>query len=185
MSGDRHGPTVSAGEEAVGPRPPEREASLPRRLRRIYAERMGRSERALLESWVAFGLTFGAARAVTHGLRQHDRGNAGSGGIVIAGRHIHHYNFGILALATVGGIAVHGEEPLRKHPAVASAYGMGMALIVDELALLLDLSDVYWANDGRTSVDAAVGTIAVGGVLLAAAPFWGAAVREITRTAKG
>lgn len=179
MSGDRDDQAVPPPAAAAER---EREGSLPRRLRHVYAERMGRSERALLESWVAFGLTFGAARAVTHVLRRRDRGG-GSGGIVIRGRHIHHYNFGILTLATVGGVAVHGEQPLRRHPAVATAYGMGTALIVDELALLLDLSDVYWANDGRTSVDAAVGTIAVGGVLLAAAPFWGGAAREVARTA--
>ena len=58
-----------------------------------------------------------------------------------------------------------------------------MALIVDELALLLDLEDVYWANDGRKSVDAAVLIIAAGGLYLTAAPFWRAAAREIARTA--
>jgi hypothetical protein len=70
----------------------------------------------------------------------------------VSGPHIHHYNFGIALLAAVGG------------------------------ALLLDLEDVYWAADGRTSVDVAVGTIATGGLYLAAAPFWHSAVREVART---
>jgi hypothetical protein len=86
-----------------------------------------------------------------------------------------------LALVAVGGIAVHGQEARRRHPALSCSYGAGVALIVDELALLLDLSDVYWANDGRVSVDAAIGTIAVGGAALAATSFWGAAAREISR----
>jgi len=38
-------------------------------------------------SWAAFGATFGTARAITHVLR---RRKAISGGIVIAGRHLHH-----------------------------------------------------------------------------------------------
>lgn len=156
--------------------------SLPARLRRVYSERTGRSERALLLSWTAFGVTFGTARVTTHALRRRDRVSGGSGGIVIAGRHLHHYNIGILTLMIVGGIAVHGEQARRRHPVMSCSYGVGMALIVDELALLLDLSDVYWANDGRVSVDAAVGLIAVGGTLLAAVPFWSGAAREVART---
>lgn len=38
------------------------------------------------------------------------------GGIVIAGRHVHHFNFGIGLLTAVGGVAVHGQEPTRRHP---------------------------------------------------------------------
>lgn len=53
---------------------------------------------------------------------------------------------------------------------------------MDELALLLDLSDVYWARDGRTSVDAAIGAITVGGAILAAVPFWKGAATEVVRT---
>ena len=156
--------------------------SLISRLRRVYAERTGPSERALMLSWVSFGLTFGTARVVTHALRRRDKLSGGAGGIVIAGRHLHHYNLGIATLMAVGGIAVHGEEARRRHPVMSSSYGIGSALIIDELALLLDLSDVYWANDGRVSVDVAVGAIAAGGTLLAAAPFWRGAAHEIVTT---
>jgi hypothetical protein len=45
-----------------------------------------------------------------------------------------------------------------------------MALIVDEFALLLDLRDVYWAKQGRWSVDLGIGIIALTGSALAAAP---------------
>ena len=152
--------------------------SLPARLRRAYEKHTGPGERLLLTSWTAFGATFATVRSVTHILR-HVQGGGSSGGIEIAGRHLHHYNLGIVALAAVGGIAVHGPEPRRRHPALAAAYGSGVALIVDELALLLDLSDVYWANDGRASVDAAIAMIASGGALLAAVPFWRAVVHEI------
>jgi hypothetical protein len=41
---------------------------------------------------------------------------------------------------------------------------------VDEFALLLDLKDVYWARQGRISVDLGVGGSAVAGSYLAARP---------------
>jgi hypothetical protein len=49
-------------------------------------------------------------------------------------------------------------------------YGAGLALVIDEFALLLDLRDVYWAKEGRVSVDLAIGSIAVTGTALAAQP---------------
>jgi hypothetical protein len=159
---------------------PATATSLPSRLRAVYANRIGPAERALLLSWASFGVTFATARLVTHRLRK----RGGDGGIVIRGRHIHHYNFGIAMLTAVGGIGVHGQEAARRHPLTATAYGAGVALIVDELALLLDLQDVYWAKDGRTSVDVAIGAIAVGGLYFAAAPFWSDALREFARTRK-
>ena len=58
----------------------------------------------------------------------------------------------------------------------------GVALIIDELALLIDLQDVYWAREGRSSVDAAIGLIAAGGVYLAGASFWHRAAHECVRT---
>jgi hypothetical protein len=158
--------------------PPASPVSLPRRLVRAWERHATPRRRAGLAAWSAFGVTFGVTRAITYTLR----GRGGSGGIVVRGRHIHHYNFGIALLAIVGAAAVQGDSATRTHGGLATAYGAGMALIVDELALLLDLQDVYWATDGRKSVDAAVLIIAVGGVYLTAAPFWRAAVREIART---
>jgi hypothetical protein len=52
-------------------------------------------------------------------------------------------------------------------------------MIVDELALLLDLKDVYWAKEGRESVDVAVGLIAVGATVVAGMPFWPHAHRAL------
>jgi hypothetical protein len=78
--------------------------------------------------------------------------------------------WGIGMLTGVGAIGVHGEDKQRRHPAVAISYGTGLALIVDEFALLLDLRDVYWAKQGRVSVDVAVGAIALAGSYFAALP---------------
>jgi hypothetical protein len=78
--------------------------------------------------------------------------------------------WGIGLLAGVGAVAVRGDEEHRRHPAVAISYGSGLALIADEFALLLDLKDVYWAKQGRVSVDLAVGGIAATGSYFAALP---------------
>lgn len=63
---------------------------------------------------------------------------------------------------------VAGEEQRRQHPVLALAYGAGLALIVDEFALLLDLQDVCWAKEGRVSVDLRSGTVSLGGAVFAA-----------------
>ena len=55
-------------------------------------------------------------------------------------------------------------------PSSGWSYGTGLALIVDEFALLLDLRDVYWAREGRISVDLGVGLVAAGGTTFSAIP---------------
>jgi hypothetical protein len=54
-------------------------------------------------------------------------------------------------------------------------------MIVDELALLLDLEDVYWAREGRISVDLGIGFVAAGGTILAAAPM----IQRLVRNRRG
>jgi hypothetical protein len=146
--------------------------SQPGALRRIsagYREDMGPRERSILLSWAGFTVTFGVVRAITHSIR------AGKGpfkNMSVGGEHLHHYIWGIALVAGVGGVSVAGEERRRRHPVVALAYGIGLALIVDEFALLLDLRDVYWAKQGRISVDLGIGTVALGGTAFAATPLW-------------
>jgi hypothetical protein len=145
------------------------------RLRRVLRDDLDQRQRAALASWVAFTTTFGAVRGITYSIR------AGKGpfhNVSAGGEHLHHYMWGIGMLAGVGAVAVHGEESWRSHPAVATSYGSGLALIVDEFALLLDLKDVYWAKQGRVSVDIAVGGIAVAGSYFAALPVLRALRRE-------
>lgn len=103
---------------------------------------------------------------------RHSRGWLPWGNVSVGTKHLHHYNFGIGVLSGVGLVAVRGDERAIRHPLVAGAYGAGAALIVDEFALLLDLEDVYWAKEGRKSVDAAFGVLAALGTYLTAVPFW-------------
>jgi hypothetical protein len=64
------------------------------------------------------------------------------------------------------------------------AYGSGLALIVDEFALLLDLKDVYWAKQGRLSLDLGVGMVALGGTALRLSPVVARLLRNRGITAK-
>jgi hypothetical protein len=126
-------------------------------------------QRSLLATWLSFGATFGAVRLITHGIRG---GWLPWGNISARGRHLHHYNIGIATLAGVGLVAVRGDAKFTGHPAVGAAYGAGAALIADEFALLLDLQDVYWAKEGRVSVDVSLGILSGLGAYLTAVPFW-------------
>ena len=136
-------------------------------VRRAYHEELGPGQQAALLSWLAFTVTFAGLRALTSSIRA-DRGPFQN--ISVGGEHLHHYLWGIGLLSGVGAVAVRGEERHRRHPAVAVSYGAGLALIVDEFALLLDLRDVYWARQGRISIDLGVGGIAVAGSYFAALP---------------
>jgi hypothetical protein len=142
-------------------------AGLPAATRRAYREELGPGQRSALLSWLAFTGTFAGLRALTYSIR------AGKGpfhNISVGGEHLHHYLWGIGLVSCVGAVAVRGEERQRRHPAVAVTYGTGLALIVDEFALLLDLRDVYWARQGRISIDIGVGAIALAGSYFAALP---------------
>jgi hypothetical protein len=61
-------------------------------------------------------------------------------------------------------LAVNGGAP--EFTVAAVLFGIGAALVLDEFALILHLSDVYWSEDGRTSVDAVFAAVAVAGLLI-------------------
>lgn len=142
-------------------------APTPIAVRRAYLEELGPGQRSALLSWLAFTATFTGLRALTYSIRV---GKGPFRNISVGGEHLHHYIWGIGLLSGVGAVAVRGEERQRRHPTVAVSYGSGLALIVDEFALLLDLKDVYWARQGRLSVDIGIGGIAVAGSYFAALP---------------
>jgi len=73
-----------------------------------------------------------------------------------AGIHIHHLVWGISLLLISGfvGYATEFKEPWMQITAIG--FGIGAGLTLDEFALWLHLEDVYWAKEGRTSLDAVV-----------------------------
>ncbi len=153
-------------------------SSLARDIRRAFHEELDTGQRAALLSWLAFTVTFGAVRGITYSIKD---GKGPFRNLSVGGEHLHHYMWGIGMLTGVGGVAVHGEDKQRRHPAVSISYGVGLALIVDEFALLLDLKDVYWAKQGRISVDLGVGGSSLAGTYFAALPLIRAVRRRRVR----
>jgi lysyl-tRNA synthetase class 2 len=72
------------------------------------------------------------------------------------GTHVHHMVIGVVLMVTVGicFIALTPEDLLAQ--VLALLFGVGVALTLDEFALILNLQDVYWRKEGRLSVDAVV-----------------------------
>ncbi|MFI7445775.1 hypothetical protein [Nonomuraea indica] len=81
--------------------------------------------------------------------------------------HIHHVVFGVV-LMLVGGVTglIVSSASQVGYAVAASVFGVGSALVLDEFALILHLHDVYWEEEGRTSVDAVFVAVAVTGLLL-------------------
>lgn len=144
-------------------------------LHDAYYTELDAGQQSALIAWLAFTGAWGAVRGITHAIK------AGKGpfkNMSLGGEHLHHYMWGIGMLAGVGAVAVRGDETVRRHPVTAISYGSGLALIVDEFALLLDLKDVYWAKQGRISVDLAVGGSSLAGSYFAALPVLRKVVRR-------
>lgn len=81
--------------------------------------------------------------------------------------HVHHMVFGVVLMG-MGGVAGLAVPPysLGWRSGPAAVFGLGTALVLDEFALILHLRDVYWANEGRLSVDAVFVAAGVTALLL-------------------
>lgn len=90
------------------------------------------------------------------------------GNITPGGQHIHHVVFGIvlMLLAGIGLIAVYVDGSESVGAILAAIFGIGAALVLDEFALIFYLRDVYWSEQGRTSVDAVFAAVGFTGLLL-------------------
>jgi hypothetical protein len=73
-----------------------------------------------------------------------------------SGVHLHHLVWGICLMIAGGatGFALFDTSPGRE--ICAAVFGVGAGLTIDEFALWVYLDDVYWAEQGRSSIDAAV-----------------------------
>jgi hypothetical protein len=89
------------------------------------------------------------------------------GNVTPGGHHIHHVVFGVvfMCIGGIGGIAL-PDHALVALCVFASLFGIGVALVLDEFALILHLEDVYWSEAGRTSVDAMFVAFAVVGLIV-------------------
>ncbi|WP_019203500.1 hypothetical protein [Tsukamurella sp. 1534] len=90
------------------------------------------------------------------------------GNVRPGGLHLHHMVFGVVLClgAAIGLIATFETATPTTAAVLSGIFGLGAALILDEFALILYLRDVYWQEEGRTSVDAVFVAVAVTGLLL-------------------
>jgi heme/copper-type cytochrome/quinol oxidase subunit 4 len=127
----------------------------------------------LLCCLIAFILTFFVTRTIVRYIRRLSESDAPRKwwqprNIGHGSTHIHHAVIGVVLVmisgVTMVTLAVDGGVP--EFTVAAIFFGIGAALVLDEFALILHLSDVYWAEDGRTSVDAVFAAVAVAGLLI-------------------
>jgi hypothetical protein len=121
-------------------------------------------EQALFLVLVGFILSFAFIRMSTRLMRS-PKVPWWPGSIVSeSGVHLHHLVFGIVTMmiAGAGGFLAFGKTPWTE--ICALAFGIGAGLTIDEFALWVYLDDVYWAEEGRSSIDATV--IAAAGMML-------------------
>lgn len=103
--------------------------------------------------------TFTLTRLVVRLIRS---GRGPFGNVQVGEVHVHHLVPGILIMLVAGPaefvIAPHGVA----RTVLACIFAAGMALTLDEFALWLHLTDVYWEEQGRKSVDAVVAVAGLG-----------------------
>jgi hypothetical protein len=109
-------------------------------------------------------LSFGFIRFSTRMIRAEVSwwpGNVSPGGV-----HIHHLVFGIVGMMIAGFLSFVLSPASPWFEVLAGLFGIGMGLTLDEFALWLYLEDVYWAEEGRSSVDAVIFAAIIGGGII-------------------
>ncbi|RLE25638.1 MAG: hypothetical protein DRJ50_02560 [Actinobacteria bacterium] len=112
----------------------------------------------------AFVLTFLTTRAITRMIRS-GRGPFGDN-VSASGLHIHHAVPGVIILVFGAFLAVGAAGATGWAELAGVLVGIGTSLVLDEFALILRLDDVYWAEEGRISVEMVGLTVALLGLIL-------------------
>lgn len=146
---------------------------VPRVLHWFRHDIIDRGRLPLLCCLIAFILTFFVTRTFVRFIRHRNESGRPAKwwqprNVHIGDVHVHHVTFGVILVMISGltlvTVSVGGREP--QFTLAAIFFGIGAALVLDEYALILHLSDVYWEEDGRTSVDAVFAAVAVAGLLI-------------------
>jgi hypothetical protein len=116
-----------------------------------------RSETVLFNILAGFLGSFATVRLSTWAIRD---GRGPFRNVRVGGRHIHHFIPGILIAFGAGTTALLTDDD-RLEDRLALPMGVGMGLTFDEAALLLDLRDVYWSEEGMLSVQVSLGLTAI------------------------
>jgi len=116
---------------------------------------------------LSFLITFGLTRLYARLARVRNWGSGHAGDI-----HLHHMVFGIVFIILAGFVSLAMDPGQPWVDFLGVLFGVGAALTLDEFALWLHLKDVYWAEEGRASVDAVIMATMLGGlIVLGVTPF--------------
>ena len=121
---------------------------------RIGYREVSTLENSMFNLLTSFVTTFIVARGVTTALRGRSRVGPFRD-LKLGRRHIHHFVPGIVMTFAAGSAAIVTRNESIE-PLLAVPFGMGMGLTLDESALLLELDDVYWSEEGVLSVQIAL-----------------------------
>jgi hypothetical protein len=144
-----------------------------------HDEVVKKGQRPRLLVLLSFLLSFVVIRGVTYSIR-YNLVSFLHNIVTPNGIHIHHLVFGIVGLLIVGYVAI--DFDLRPHREIfAVLYGISAALTLDEFALWLNLSDVYWAQEGRLSIDVVLFVAALIGIVWICSGFLVATGRRMAK----
>lgn len=105
----------------------------------------------LFACFAAFIVTFLSTRGITRLIRAGKgpfKDNVSGGGL-----HIHHAVPGLILLVAGAFTAITVADDSAWMVLAGILVGIGTSLVLDEFALILHLEDVYWAEEGRVSVE--------------------------------
>jgi hypothetical protein len=88
------------------------------------------------------------------------------GGVQTGGVHLHHLVWGICLMMLSGFLAFAVRMPAPWWHIDAVVFGVGVGFTLDEFALWVRLEDVYWAKEGRQSLDAVIVALAFAGLIV-------------------
>jgi hypothetical protein len=119
---------------------------------------------------LAFLASFGFIRTSAHLIRAQVKWWPGN--VSVGGTHIHHMVWGILAILVTGYVAIAIAPGSPGREILAVLFGIGAGLTLDEFALWLNLKDVYWSEQGRSSIDAVIVAASLGGLVVTGLRVW-------------
>lgn len=164
---------LTRGDELEARRSPRAVARIVREGYRVSSTR----DNTVFSMVATFVWTFGWARAITYAIRVRGRLGPIRDLRTASGRHIHHFLPGMVLALLAGGWSIASQnQDLDRW--LAFPFGLGTALVVDEAALLLELEDVYWTEEGHLSVQLAFATVG----LLAAVSYLNRVLRSEAAT---
>lgn len=121
-------------------------------------------EVALMHMLISFTLSWGIVRLSTHRIRRNGRFLLFRD-LKVGDGHIHHFVPGIVLAFVAGGASIASRDE-RIDKWLAIPFGAGAALTLDESALLLELDDVYWSEEGVVSVQVTMVTMVLLSLLM-------------------